>query len=68
MVRCDVMGGGHNVMSQTIIQRCLLRLFEVVSVSLLLPGAQFVADASFRHEFDTGWNNAMHEYDTTKSK
>ena len=55
-------------MSQTIIQRCLLRLFEVVSVSLLLPGAQFVADASFRHEFDTGWNNAMHEYDTTKSK
>ena len=60
----DVIGRGHNA----IIWRCPLRLFEVTSVSLLLPGAQFVADASFRHEFDTGWNNAMHEYDTTTSK
>lgn len=47
----------------------LILLYETLtSVFLLLPGAQFVADESFKHEFDTGWNNAMHEYYTTTSE
>ena len=31
-------------------------------------GASFVDDKSFNHEFGTGWNNALHEFDTIRSE